>query len=198
LSGAVSAKSSPATRPSLAGLGLGTPLQPRRKSSALLSVPTPQTSIPPMATASGALTSDNARRRIPSRRAFGHRERVPHSTQPPSRKSSPTTTQASRLSADTTPDTARIVSAIGRSKAAPSLRRLEGARFTITFFVGNVHPLLRDGHPNPLPRLLHRRLRQPHAEETRESGAHANPSAPHLRPPAWQLSCRAWCPSRFR
>src|SRR5215204_1131201 len=71
-------------------------------------------------------------------RAFGHRECPLTPRNPPSSESSPTTPAPSRLPAGNAPHAARMPSAIGRSKAGPSFLRFAGARFTITFFVGNL------------------------------------------------------------
>ncbi len=66
-------------------------------------------------------------------------ERAPRTPRrSPSSETSPTTPVPSRQAGGNRPDEARMPSAIERSKAPPSLRRLAGARFTMTFFVGNL------------------------------------------------------------
>jgi AcrR family transcriptional regulator len=57
--------------------------------------------------------------------------------------SSPTTRARSRRPGFTRPVAQRIPTAVGRSKAAPSLRRSAGARLTVIRSIGNSRPALR-------------------------------------------------------
>src|SRR3989454_2416087 len=50
---------------------------------------------------------------------------------PPSRETSPTITSSPKTAAGMIPSAARIPTAMGRSNAAPSLRRAAGARLTV-------------------------------------------------------------------
>ena len=62
---------------------------------------------------------------------------------PPSRETSPTITTSRKTADGMSPSAARMPTAMGRSKAAPSLRRSAGARLTVILRWGKLKPLLR-------------------------------------------------------
>ena len=80
----------------------------------------------------------------PQRRASSTMGSTPFTPRmPPSRESSPMNSLPSTLSWGRYPEAARIPTAMGKSRAEPSLRRFAGARLTVMRFRGNRYPELR-------------------------------------------------------
>ena len=100
---------------------------------------TPRTTAASGAFAAGSISSATPRRRSPA--AIGRTPRVGSTA--PSSDSSPTMARPGPSSRGIAPAAARMATAIGRSKAAPALRRSAGARFTVMRCGGKSKPELR-------------------------------------------------------
>ncbi len=97
---------------------------------------------PPTTVASGAFSRGTNRREIARARAYAAIGSTPRTGRTrPSRANSPTKREFSLTSGGIAPAAARIPTAMGTSKAAPSLRRSAGARFTVIRRNGNLKPL---------------------------------------------------------
>ena len=60
---------------------------------------------------------------------------------------------------------------VERRPLLPEVRRSQVHYYLLR---GELVAAVGDGHPYPLPRLLHRRIRQTHDRETRQARAHIN------------------------
>src|SRR5438552_336637 len=137
-SGAAARSASPST---VVGLRVASP---RTWATASAMVSTAITGGPPASAASGAFAAGTTSPFSAARRAADAIDRAPRiAWTRPSRPSSPSTHQPSSAGSAVLPSAARIARAIGRSKAAPSLRTPAGARFTVTRFDGYSKPALR-------------------------------------------------------
>ena len=117
---------------------------PLRYSTASWRVAMGTASTPATTLASAAFAAGTSRGAKPSRRACRATGRTPRTGRTlASSDSSPITSARSRRPGFTSPVAERMPIAIGRSKAAPSLRRSAGARLTVIRSIGNSKPALR-------------------------------------------------------
>ena len=92
----------------------------------------------------------------------------------PSSASSPASATSARASVLSCSVAARIAAAIARSKPGPALRRSAGARFAVIRRCGYSKPELIERGADPLARLAHGRVGQPHQRKRRQPLAHVD------------------------
>ncbi len=136
------------------------PPSPRSSATSSAMCPGARTSSPggsATTTASAALPGGTTSRRIARPRAQAAMGSTPRTGRNvPSSASSPTKSVPSRAPASTTPAAHSMPTAIGTSKAAPSLRRSAGARLTVIRRGGSLNPLFSSA-----PRIRTRPSRTP-------------------------------------
>ncbi len=118
-------------------------LAPEKISAASVSVRAPKTRNPCTRAPSAAFASGTIIAWNPSLRASRPMGSTPRTGKTSPESASSPVKSGGRSGRVSRPAATRMPRAMGKSKAAPSLRRSLGARFTVIFFCGSTYPLLR-------------------------------------------------------